>query len=70
MLLNHLNMNSCFLFYIFFEGILIPMFLIIGIWGCKYHDIITGHRQSIFCYPLKPSFDLVVDDKAKRIEEL
>lgn len=39
-------------------------------WGCKYHDIITGHRESIFCYPLKPSFDLVVDDKAKRIEEL
>ena len=39
-------------------------------WGCKYHDIIVGHRQSIFCYPLKPSFDLVVDDKAKRIEEL
>ena len=35
-------------------------------WGCKYHDIITGHRESIFCYPLKPSFDLVVDDKKNR----
>ena len=39
-------------------------------WGCKFHDLIVGHRDSTFCYPLKPSFDLVIDDKAKRIEEL
>ena len=39
-------------------------------WGCKFNDLIVGYRKSIFCHPLKPSFDLVIDDKAKRIEEL
>ena len=34
-------------------------------WGCKYHDIITGTSK----YP-KPFYDMVIDDKAKRIEEL
>lgn len=31
-------------------------------WGCKFHDLIIGKD--------KGSFDLVIDDKAKRIEEL
>ena len=39
-------------------------------WGCKFHDLIVGYRNGSFCHPLKPSFDLVIDDKAKRIEEL
>ena len=34
-------------------------------WGCKYHDLITGTSPNP-----KPHFDLLVDDKAKRIEEL
>ena len=34
-------------------------------WGCKYHDLITGTDK----YP-KPFYDMVIDDKAKRIEEL
>jgi hypothetical protein len=34
-------------------------------WGCRYHDIITGTDK----YP-KPFYDMVIDDKAKRIEEL
>ena len=34
-------------------------------WGCKYHDLITGTSPQP-----KPHFDLIVDDKAKRIEEL
>ena len=34
-------------------------------WKCKYHDIITGMSPNP-----KPHFDLVIDDKAKRIEEL
>ena len=39
-------------------------------WGCKFHDLIVGYRNGNLCHPLKPSFDLVIDDKAKRIEEL
>lgn len=38
-------------------------------WGCKYDALITGHRRW-FMHPTKPSYDLIVDDKAKRIEEL
>lgn len=34
-------------------------------WGCKYHDLVTGTSENP-----KPHFDLVIDDKAKRIEEL
>ena len=34
-------------------------------WGCKYHELITGTSENP-----KPHFDLVIDDKAKRIEEL
>ena len=34
-------------------------------WGCKYHDLVTGTSTNP-----KPHFDLVIDDKAKRIEEL
>ena len=39
-------------------------------WGCKFHDLITGHRDGPFCLPTKPHFDLLIDDKSKRIEEL
>ena len=34
-------------------------------WGCKYHELITGTSDNP-----KPHFDLVIDDKAKRIEEI
>lgn len=38
-------------------------------WGCEYDELIVGfsndHTKST-----KPSFDLIIDDKAKRIEEL
>jgi len=34
-------------------------------WGCKFHDLITGTSPNP-----KPHFDLVIDDKAIRIEEL
>lgn len=30
-------------------------------WGCKYHDVIMNS---------KPAFDLLIDDKSKRIEEI
>ncbi|MAF24732.1 hypothetical protein CL634_04070 [bacterium] len=35
-------------------------------WGCKFHDLSTGSKGKY----IKPACDLVVDDKAKRIEEL
>ena len=34
-------------------------------WGCKFHELITGMSENP-----KPHFDLVIDDKAKRIEEV
>lgn len=35
-------------------------------WGCKFHDLSTGSKGKY----VKPALDLVIDDKAKRIEEL
>ena len=35
-------------------------------WGCKFDELCTGTKGKY----LKPPYDLVVDDKAKRIEEL
>ena len=35
-------------------------------WGCKFHDLCTGTGGK----HQKPAYDLVIDDKAKRIEEL
>ena len=32
----------------------------LGRWGCRYHDVRVG----------KPQYDLWIDDKSKRIEEL
>nr|YP_010041715.1 NADH dehydrogenase subunit 4 [Cyanophora sudae]QPB15043.1 NADH dehydrogenase subunit 4 [Cyanophora sudae] len=39
-----------FLFYVFFEGVLIPMFLIIGIWGSRERKIRAGYY--FFLYTL------------------
>nr|YP_010041677.1 NADH dehydrogenase subunit 4 [Cyanophora biloba]QPB15004.1 NADH dehydrogenase subunit 4 [Cyanophora biloba] len=39
-----------FLFYIFFEGVLIPMFLIIGVWGSRERKIRAGYY--FFLYTL------------------
>lgn len=35
-------------------------------WGCKFHELHTGTHGEY----KKPAYDLLVDDKAKRIEEL
>ena len=32
-------------------------------WGCKFHEIRCGTQH-------KPHFDLLIDDKSKRIEEI
>lgn len=39
-------------------------------WGCIFHDLIVGYREGNLNHPTKPHFDMVIDDKAKRIEEL
>ena len=38
-------------------------------WGCLFDDLIVGHKDNPKL-PIKPSYDLIIDDKAKRIEEL
>jgi len=35
-------------FYIFFESILIPMYLIIGIWGAREEKILAGYYFFIY----------------------
>nr|YP_011017744.1 NADH dehydrogenase subunit 4 [Heterosiphonia pulchra]WQF69567.1 NADH dehydrogenase subunit 4 [Heterosiphonia pulchra] len=47
-----------FLFYIFFESILIPMFLIIGIWGSRNRKIRAAYQ--FFLYTLIGSFFMLV----------
>ena len=39
-------------------------------WGCKFDDLIVGYREDKPFQPTKPHFDLVIDDKAMRIEEV
>ena len=39
-------------------------------WGCIFHDLIVGYRDGNLCHSTKPHFDMVIDDKAKRIEEI
>ena len=39
-------------------------------WGCVFHDLIVGYREGNLCHSTKPHFDMVIDDKAKRIEEI
>jgi NADH-ubiquinone oxidoreductase chain 4 len=44
-------------FYIFFESILIPMFLMIGIWGSRDRKIRAAYLF-FFLYPCRFSFDV------------
>ena len=38
-------------------------------WGCVFDELIVGHNDDPTVV-IKPSYDLIIDDKAKRIEEL
>jgi len=49
-LLNIFCALDLFLFYIFFESILIPMFLIIGVWGSRFRRIHASYQ--FFLYTL------------------
>jgi NADH-ubiquinone oxidoreductase chain 4 len=47
-----------FLFYIFFESVLIPMFLIIGIWGSRSRKIKAAYY--FFLYTLLGSLFMLI----------
>ena len=49
--------TNLFFFYVFFEGVLIPMFLIIGIWGSRERKINAAYY--FFLYTLFGSFFLL-----------
>lgn len=47
-LVNIFASLDLFFFYIFFEGIIIPMFLLIGIWGSRKRKIYAGYQFFIY----------------------
>ncbi len=49
--------NNLFFFYVFFEAVLIPMFLIIGVWGSRERKINAAYY--FFLYTLFGSFFLL-----------
>lgn len=57
-LLNVFFILDLLLFFIFFEGILIPMFLIIGVWGSRYRRIYASYV--FFLYTMFGSVFLLV----------
>ncbi len=50
MLINVFAVLDLFFFYIFFEGVLIPMFIIIGVWGSRQRKIHAAYQ--FFFYTL------------------
>jgi NADH-quinone oxidoreductase subunit M len=57
-LINVFVVFDVFLFYLFFEGILIPMFLIIGIWGSRERKIHAAYQ--FFLYTLFGSLLMLI----------
>jgi len=49
-LINVFSVLDLFFFYIFFEAVIIPMFIIIGIWGSRLRRIVAAFR--FFLYTL------------------
>lgn len=50
LLINVFSVLDLFFFYIFFEGVLIPMFIIIGVWGSRQRKIHAAYQ--FFFYTL------------------
>jgi NADH:ubiquinone oxidoreductase subunit 4 (subunit M) len=50
LLINVFVVLDLFFFYIFFEGVLIPMFIIIGVWGSRQRKIHAAYQ--FFFYTL------------------
>jgi proton-translocating NADH-quinone oxidoreductase chain M len=57
-LINVFSVTEIFYFYIFFEAVLIPMFLIIGIYGSRQEKIAAAYQ--FFLYTLIGSFSLLI----------
>jgi len=58
LLLNAFTMTEILLFYIFFEALLIPIFLLIGIWGSQKNKIFAANQ--FFIYTLFGSFFMLI----------
>jgi NADH:ubiquinone oxidoreductase subunit 4 (subunit M) len=48
LLINVFTVLDLFFFYIFFESVLIPMFLMIGIWGARQRKIHAAYQFFFF----------------------
>lgn len=57
-LLNVFSILDLILFFIFFEGVVVPMFLLVGIWGSRERKIYASYQ--LFIYTLIGSFFMLV----------
>ena len=57
-LLNVFSVLDLILFFIFFEGVVVPMFLLVGIWGSRERKIYAAYQ--LFIYTLVGSFFMLV----------
>lgn len=58
LLVNVFSVLDLFFFYVFFEGVLIPMFIIIGIWGSRQRKIHAAYQ--FFFYTLFGSILMLI----------
>ena len=58
LLLNVFSVLDLIFFYIFFEGVLIPMFIIIGVWGSRQRKIHAAYQ--FFFYTLLGSIFMLL----------
>ena len=52
------GISDLFFFYVFFESVLIPMFLLIGVWGSRERKI--GAAYQFFLYTLFGSIFMLI----------
>lgn len=57
-LINVFGISDLFFFYVFFESVLIPMFLLIGVWGSRERKI--GAAYQFFLYTLFGSIFMLI----------
>ena len=50
LLINTFSVLNIFFFYIFFEAVLIPMFIIIGIWGSRQRKIHAAYQFFLYTF--------------------
>jgi proton-translocating NADH-quinone oxidoreductase chain M len=58
LLLNVFTILDLFFFFVFFEGVLVPMYYLIGTWGSRPRKIYAGYQ--IFIYTLLGSFFMMI----------